>query len=185
MTSVSVQSCRTVASRSARRRLASLAVGALIAGGASSLRGQSSAAADPRVGLRAGLMDAAEASWNMRVLSKTQPSAKFAGITNSDLSFTSHYAIQGSYNGYQIWDIANPNHPALKTAYYCPASQSDVAVYKNLLFVSGEGNSARLDCGAQGIKEPESKDRPRGLRSFDIKNSANPKTVGAGRKRRP
>ncbi len=179
MTSVSVQSSRTVAARSARLLMASLAAGALFAGGASPLRGQSAAAADPRVGLRAGLMDAAEASWNMRVLSKTQPSAKFAGITNSDLSFTSHYAIQGSYNGYQIWDIANPNHPTLKTAYYCPASQSDVSVYKNLLFVSGEGNSARLDCGAQGIKEPVSKDRLRGLRIFDITDIANPKSVGA------
>ena len=29
---------------------------------------------DPRVGLRAGMMDAAEAAWNLRVLSETRPS---------------------------------------------------------------------------------------------------------------
>ena len=40
--------------------------------------------------------------------------------------------------------------PTLKTAYFCPASQSDVSVYKNLLFVSGEGLTGRLDCGARG-----------------------------------
>jgi hypothetical protein len=76
---------------------------------------------DPRIGLRAGLFDAAEAAWNLRVLSKTPPSEKFKGITNSDLAFTQSYAIQGSYNGYQVWDISNPTSPSLKTAYVCPA----------------------------------------------------------------
>ena len=103
---------------------------------------------DPRVGLRGGLSDAASASWNMRLLSNTPPSEKFAGETSSDLAFTGNYAIQGSYNGYQVWNIANPLKPTLKTAYFCPASQSDVSVYGNLLFVSGESLTARLDCGA-------------------------------------
>ena len=82
---------------------------------------------DPRVGLRAGLMDAAEAAWNLRVLAKVPPSEKFVGSTNSDLAFIGHYAIQGSYNGYQIWNIADPSRPTLTTAYFCPASQSDVS----------------------------------------------------------
>ena len=133
---------------------------------------------DPRVGLRAGLMDAAEAAWNLRVLAKVPPSEKFVGSTNSDLAFIGHYAIQGSYNGYQIWDIADPSRPTLKTAYFCPASQSDVSVYKNLLFVSGEGLSGRLDCGAQGVKDTVSTERLRGLRIFDITDIGNPKNVG-------
>jgi len=41
------------------------------------------------------------------VVSKTRPSEKFAGVTNSDLSFSGPYVIQGNYNGYQVWDIAN------------------------------------------------------------------------------
>ncbi|HEX7941235.1 MAG TPA: hypothetical protein VF488_05495, partial [Gemmatimonadaceae bacterium] len=133
---------------------------------------------DPRVGLHAGLMDAGEASWNLRVLSKTPPSEKFAGITNSDLAFTGNYAIQGSYNGYQVWDITNPSHPTLKTAYVCPASQSDVSVYKNLLFVSGEDLSGRIDCGTEGVKDTVSKERLRGLRIFDISDIAHPRNVG-------
>jgi hypothetical protein len=132
---------------------------------------------DPRVGLRAGKFDAAAAAWNLKLLSSTQPSEKFAGITNSDLAFTGPYAIQGSYDGYQVWDISNPNAPSLKTAYFCPASQSDVSVYKNLLFVSGEGNSGRLDCGAQGVKDTVSHDRLRGLRIFDISDISNPKYI--------
>src|SRR5919204_6723828 len=85
---------------------------------------------DPRVGLRAGLMDAEEAVWNLRVLSKTPPPPDFIGVTNSDLAFTGRYAIQGNYNGFQVWDISNPRKPALKTGFVCPASQSDVSVYK-------------------------------------------------------
>jgi hypothetical protein len=122
-------------------------------------------------------MDAGEAAWNLRVLSKTPPSEKFVGITNSDLAFTGPYAIQGSYNGYQVWDVSDASHPTLKTAYLCPASQSDVSVYKNLLFVSGEGLSGRVDCGAQGVKDTVSKDRLRGLRIFDVSDISNPKYI--------
>ncbi|MBA3404022.1 MAG: hypothetical protein H0U13_04920, partial [Gemmatimonadaceae bacterium] len=124
------------------------------------------------------MMDAGEAIWNMRLLSKTPPSEKFVGQTNSDLAFTGNYAIQGSYNGYQVWDISNPAAPTLRTSYVCPASQSDVSVYKNLLFVSGEGLSGRIDCGTQGVQDTVSRDRLRGLRIFDISDIANPKNVG-------
>ncbi len=133
---------------------------------------------DPRVGLRAGLYDAAEATWNMNVISRTRPPEKFAPSTNSDLAFTGKYAIQGSYNGYQIWDISNPASPVLTTAYYCPASQSDVSVYKNLLFVSGEGLTGRIDCGEQGVRDTVSKDRLRGVRIFDISDIKKPRNVG-------
>ena len=133
---------------------------------------------DPRVGLRAGLHDAAEATWNMRVLSRNRPTGSFEGSTNSDLAFLGKYAIQGNYNGYQVWDISNPAAPVLATAYVCPASQSDVSVYRNLLFVSGEGTSGRLDCGTQGVPEPVSRDRLRGLRIFDISDIAHPRNVG-------
>ena len=133
---------------------------------------------DPRIGLKAGLYDAGEATWNMQVLSKTKPSEKFVGITNSDLAFLGKYAIQGSYNGYQVWDISNPAQPTLKTAFVCPASQSDVSVYKNLLFVSGEGLSGRIDCGTEGVKDTVSKERLRGLRIFDISDIEHPRNVG-------
>ncbi len=133
---------------------------------------------DPRVGLRAGKMDAGQALWNLRLLSTTPPSEKFAGVTNSDLAFRGNDVIQGNYNGYQVWDISNPAAPRLKVAYLCPASQSDVSVYQNLLFVSGEGLSGRLDCGTQGVHDTVSAARLRGLRIFDITDIAHPRNVG-------
>ena len=133
---------------------------------------------DPRVGLSPGLHDAGEATWNLRVLSESPSTGPFARSTNSDLAFLGQYAIQGNYNGWQIWDISNPSAPTLRTAYVCPASQSDVSVFRNLLFISGEGLTGRIDCGTQGVRDTVSKDRLRGLRIFDISDIANPRNVG-------
>ncbi len=132
---------------------------------------------DPRVGLAPGRWDAAQAAWNVKLVSTTPPDAKFLGVTSSDLAFTGKYAIQGNYNGFQIFDISNATKPSLVLTYVCPASQSDVSVYKNLLFVSGEGQTGRVDCGIQGVPEPVSKERLRGIRIFDISNMATPKYV--------
>ena len=132
---------------------------------------------DPRVGLGAGLFDAEEAIWNLRLLSATQPPEAYVGVTNSDLAFKDNYAIQGNYNGIQIWDITNPSQPTLVTDYLCPASQSDVSIYGNLLFVSGEGLSGRLDCGTEGVQEKVSHHRLRGIRIFDITDIRNPNYI--------
>jgi hypothetical protein len=132
---------------------------------------------DPRVGLKAGLMNAGSAAWNLRLVSNTPPPEKFSTAINSDLAFSGHYAIQGNYNGYQVWDITNPAKPVLRIGYFCPASQSDVSVFKNLLFVSGEGTGGRLDCGAQGVHDSVSTERLRGIRIFDISDIANPKYI--------
>jgi hypothetical protein len=132
---------------------------------------------DPRVGLKPGYWDAAQAAWNLRMVSTTPSEEKFRGVTNSDLAFTGKYVVQGNYNGFQVFDMSNPARPVHVLTYLCPASQSDVSVYNNLLFVSGEGQTGRVDCGIQGVPEPVSKDRLRGIRVFDISDIKNPKYV--------
>ncbi|MAO65520.1 MAG: hypothetical protein CL666_11025 [Balneola sp.] len=132
---------------------------------------------DPRVGLGAGVFDAEEAIWNLEMLSQTPPTEDFVGVTNSDLAFQGTYAFQGNYNGVMIWDVSNPRSPELVTDYLCPASQSDVSVYGNLMFVSGEGFGGRLDCGTEGVQERVSEERLRGIRIFDITNIEEPEYV--------
>jgi hypothetical protein len=132
---------------------------------------------DPRVGLKPGLKDAGEAAWNLRLINNTPPAEKFVGSTNSDLSFYKNYVIQGNYNGFEVWDVSTPSHPTLKVANFCPASQSDVSVFRNLLFVSGEGTGGRLDCSAAGVHDSVSHERLRGIRIFDISDIANPKYI--------
>src|SRR4026209_2714670 len=132
---------------------------------------------DARVGLKAGLMDAGEAISNLKVVAKAVSPNGFLGITNSDLAFTGNYAIQGNYNGPVIWDISNPASPKLVTAYTCPASQNDVSVYRNLLFMSAEARDGRVDCKTGGVKDTVSQDRMRGVRIFDISDIRNPRLV--------
>ncbi len=139
--------------------------------------------ADPRVGLRAGWMNAAEAAWNLRVVSRTPPSPQFINqstpgdfrLINSDMSFVGPYVIQGNFSGYQVWDISEPSHPTLYTTYVCPGSQSDVSVYRKLMFVSGEALNGRTDCGSQGVPDSVSHERLRGIRIFDITDIAHPR----------
>ncbi len=140
---------------------------------------------DPRVGLHGGKVDstgmivaeAASASWNMRLLSNTRAPAPFLGQTNSDLAFRGKYAIQGNYAGPLIWDISDPSHPVLARSYACPASQNDVSVYRNLMFVSSEAPSGRLDCGAEGVRDTVSTMRMRGVRIFDVSDITNPRYI--------
>jgi hypothetical protein len=136
-----------------------------------------SPASDPRNTLKAGLFDAAEFTSNLKVVSKAVSPKGFLGETNSDLAFTGNYVIQGNYNGPVVWDISNPSAPTLVVAYECPASQNDVSVYKNLMFMSAEAMNGRIDCKPGGVKDVVSKDRVRGVRIFDITNIREPKLV--------
>ncbi len=132
---------------------------------------------DPRIGLGAGLFDAEEAIWNLRLVSTTPPPADFIGAWGTDLAFKDNFAIQGNYNGFIVWDISDPANPVFEVDYLCPASQSDVSVYGDLLFVSGEGLEGRLDCGTQGVRAVASEERLRGIRIFDISDIRNPEYI--------
>jgi hypothetical protein len=165
-----------------------LAIGTVVAACATATKPQMSTTApkpDPRVGLRAGWMNAAEAAWNLRVVAEAPKPASFTnasdpgdfGYLNSDLAFTGHYVIQGNFHGLQVWDIAQPTHPTLVASFVCPDAQNDVSVYRNLLFTSGEDFNGRLDCGTQGVADSVSKDRMRGIRIFDISDILHPKAV--------
>jgi len=132
---------------------------------------------DPRVGLKAGLWDAGQAAWNMQLVSTTPPGPKVLGATHSDLAFSGKYVIQGNYDGFEIYDVSNPARPVLTQSYLCPASQNDVSVFRNLVFMSSEATGSRSDCGFGGVPEPVSKDRVRGIRIFDISDVAHPTLV--------
>jgi hypothetical protein len=137
---------------------------------------------DPRIGLKAGYWDAGEALWNMKRISTTTPNERNLGTTRSDLAFTGKYAVQGNYNGFEIYDISNPARPEVVNTFYCPASQNDVSVYKNLLFMSSEAANSRLNCSfgdGQAPMEPVSAERMRGVRIFDIADVKNPKLVAS------
>src|SRR6266852_4644173 len=162
-------------SRTLLHALAVVSLTACASGGGGGNNATVAPTPDPRVGLKPGRYDAGQAQWNMRLVSNNPSPSPFDSSTNSDLAFYKNYVIQGNYDGYQVWDISAPTHPTLKVAYFCPASQSDVSVFRNLLFVSGEGTGGRLDCTAAGVHDSVSHERLRGIRIFDISDIANPK----------
>ena len=144
-------------------------------------------ASDPRVGLAAGWKDAGEAIKGLELVAHRDRPEGFYNAqrlgdfryVNSDLAFKGSLVFQGGYNGIQVWDIATPATPVLKAAFACPGGQGDVSVLGNLLFMSVEEYSGRVDCGAQGVKDSVSTERFIGVRIFDIGDVTAPRPVAA------
>lgn len=143
--------------------------------------------ADPRVGLKAGWMDAGYASSNLKMVAHVARPEGFYnpenpgdfGYMNSDLAFSGNHLFVGNFSGIQIYDISEPSNPTLRVALNCPGGQGDVSVHGDLLFMSVEETRGRLDCGPQGVSQPSSDERFRGLRIFDISDVERPQQVAA------
>ena len=154
------------------------AAGALLLGASVLTATAATAIADPREGLDPGYTDAEIAASNIELLKNTPRVAPFDappgnfGFVNSDLAFTGDYAIVGSFNGFQVYDVSDPAAPELYSSFVCPGGQGDVSVYGDLLFMSVEEARGRIDCGGQGVTNPA--DRFRGVRIFDISDISSP-----------
>ena len=96
------------------------------------------------------------------------------GFLNSDLALKGDLAFVGSFNGFQMYDISDPDDPVLQASAVCPGGQGDLSVYGNLLFMSVEETRGRIDCGTQGAPGAVNPDRFRGVRIFDISDVDNP-----------
>ncbi len=100
-------------------------------------------------------------------------------FANSDLAFSGRHLFIGNFNGFNVYDLADPRKPKLLASIVCPGGQGDVSVHGNLLVMSVEQTRGRLDCGTQGVEPPVSAERFRGVRIFDITDVKKPKQVAA------
>ena len=98
---------------------------------------------------------------------------------NTDLAFAGDRLFVGSYHGFNTYRVEVPASPQLVTSVVCPGGQGDVSVAGNLLIMSVEQTRGRLDCGLQGVAEPVSEERFRGIRIFDISDMRMPRQVAA------
>jgi len=98
---------------------------------------------------------------------------------NTDLAFAGDRLFVGSYHGFNTYRVEVPASPQLVTSVVCPGGQGDVSVVGNLLIMSVEQTRGRLDCGLQGVAEPVSDQRFRGIRIFDIGDMRMPRQVAA------
>lgn len=95
---------------------------------------------------------------------------------NSDLAFQGRYAYAGNYNGFTIYDIANPKAPKTVTEVLCPGGQNDISVLGDLLFLSTD--SSRSDDSCNSVSQPATeKSSWEGIKIFDIKDKKNPKYI--------
>ncbi|MEU3313706.1 hypothetical protein ABZ743_13695 [Streptomyces sp. NPDC006662] len=103
------------------------------------------------------------------------PDAGLKGI-NSDLAFQGDYAYAGNYDGFTIYDIADPKAPRIVTQVLCPGGQNDVSVSGDLLFLSTD--SSRSDDSCNSVSQPATeKSSWEGIKVFDIKDKKNPKYI--------
>ena len=143
--------------------------------------------ADPRMGLTAGWKDAEVAASNLELVGHVDRPEGFYDpqalgnllLGNTDLAFQGNRVFVGSFNGFNIYDISNPESPTLVTSFPCPGGQGDVSVYENLLFMSVEMPNGRIDCGANAPTASSSPERFRGVRIFDISDISNPRQIAA------
>ncbi len=100
-------------------------------------------------------------------------------FANTDLAFSGDVVFEGNYHGFSTYNVEDPLSPQLLGSVVCPGGQGDVSVIGNLLIMSVEQTRGRLDCGLQGVAEPVSDARFRGIRIFDISDMRMPKQVAA------
>lgn len=110
---------------------------------------------------------------------ESEPRPSLLNFANTDLTFAGNVLITGNYHGFNAYDISNPRNPELLSSVVCPGGQGDVSVIGNLLILSVEQTRGRLDCGLQGVAEPTSNERFRGIRLFDVSDFRMPIQVGA------
>ena len=109
----------------------------------------------------------------------SDPRPALLSFSNTDLLFSGKYMVAGNYHGFNTYDISNARAPRHIGSVVCPGGQGDVSLVGNLLIMSVQEVRGRLDCGLQGVPEPVSDERVKGIRIFDVSDFTNPTQVAA------
>ena len=110
---------------------------------------------------------------------ENDPRPALMRFSNTDLLFSGDYMVIGNYHGFNTYNISNPTAPVHIGSVVCPGGQGDVSLAGNLLIMSVQEVRGRLDCGLEGVPEPVSDERVRGIRIFDVTDFSNPVQVAA------
>ncbi|MFG2054587.1 LVIVD repeat-containing protein [Micromonospora sp. NPDC048930] len=170
-------------SRSRRFRIGSLAAAGLLL---ASVAAPANAQATPRLAepatmdtVAAGLgVDEISSSPNLRQVANLPKMGPFAAenALNSDIAFQGPFAYAGNYNGFTIYNIANPAAPKVMSQVLCPGSQNDVSVYGDLLFLSTDSSRSDDSC-ASVSQTAANKASWEGIKVFDISDKTSPRYI--------
>jgi hypothetical protein len=148
-------------------------------------RAQEGASMDPRIGLAPGVRDAGQAATNMELVASEPKPEGFWGpggmadilFANSDLAFRGNHVFVGNFNGFNVYDISDPDDPELEVSVVCPGGQGDLSVHGDLLFMSVEMPNARIDCEQGAFDSQPNPERFVGVRIWDISALEHPEQV--------
>lgn len=116
-------------------------------------------------------------SQNVKLLANVPRSGT---ATQSDLAFAGRYAFAGSYEGFRVIDLADPEQPAVVATVPCHGAQGDVSVHGGLLFQSVDRPQTSAACGSTdapgGAAQPGMFE---GIRIFDVRDPAAPVHVAS------
>ena len=108
-----------------------------------------------------------------------RPRRGLLSFSNTDMAFVGDVLFEGNYHGFSTYRVEVPASPELVASVVCPGGQGDLSVIGDLLIMSVEQTRGRLDCGLQGVAEPVSQERFRGIRIFDISDLRRPRQLAA------
>ncbi|WP_228386326.1 LVIVD repeat-containing protein [Ornithinicoccus halotolerans] len=116
---------------------------------------------------------------NVEHLANVPHEGALAEAYGSDLAFQDGKAFVGNYNGFQVFDLADPANPERIAQVVCPGGQGDVSVYGDLLFLSVDYARTDDSCTSEpgSYRDPER--NWEGMRIFDISDATEPQYVGA------
>lgn len=109
-------------------------------------------------------------SQNVKLLANVPRSAP---ATQSDLAFDGRLAYAGNYIGFRVIDVADPENPVVVTDFRCNGAQSDVSVYRGLLFQSVDSPQSSGACSSTNVTA-STPGMFEGIRIFDVANPAAP-----------
>lgn len=116
------------------------------------------------------------ASENMEHLNNVPKDGLLQG-TGSDIAFQGEHAFVGNYDGFTVYDLADPENPERLVEVFCPGAQNDVSVYEDILVLSVDVRLEDDTCGAARTSDTD--EYWEGLRVFDISDPAEPEYVTA------
>ncbi|HEX6290843.1 MAG TPA: hypothetical protein VFZ66_16785 [Herpetosiphonaceae bacterium] len=114
-------------------------------------------------------------SQNLKILATSPRPTR---VTQSDLAFDGRIAYAGTYDGFRVIDISDPENPVQLLHYVCPGSQGDVSFYHGLLFVSIDGPRSNDSCSSTAVSA-STPGAWEGLRIFDVRDPINPQYIAA------
>jgi hypothetical protein len=113
-------------------------------------------------------------SQNLKLLANVP---RVGDATQTDLAFAGRYAYAGSYEGFRVIDLSDPERPSVVTTVACNGAQADLSVYRTLLFLSVDQAQSSPACDSEDSFPDNTTFE--GIRIFDLSQPAAPRHVAS------